>query len=420
MNIKQALDKLFALHQFGIKLGLEQIKNLLEHIGNPQDGLKTIHVAGSNGKGSTSSFIASILQEAGYKVGLYTSPHFVRFNERVRINGIEIPDEYIVNFMNNNEHYIDKNEPTFFELTTAIAFKYFYESQVDYAIIETGLGGRLDATNTITPLASVITTIGLEHTNILGSTIEQIAYEKACIIKKNRPVFVGYVDKSAEEVIKSKADEYESKIFMLKNFGIMFDNEIRIQFENFNYSIYSTPLKGNYQIINAALAVSVVSKLFTIDKKVFQKGIRHVLKNSGIQGRYEIYNESPRIIFDGAHNLDGLKVFLTEFNKESLDYKKRIALFGCMRDKNKSKMLAELSKHFDEVYVTTLEYERAAKIDELIEDASNIGIKVMPVENPVEFIQKFVRDEKCSCLVVLGSIYLVGNIKEKMTAAKRS
>ena len=177
MDVAASLKKLFSLHTFGIKLGLENTIKFLEHIGNPQNFLKTIHVAGSNGKGSTSSFIASILQESGFKTGLYTSPHFVKFNERIVINGKQIDDEYIADFVDKYENYIDEHQLTFFEVTTVMAFKYFLEMKTDYCIIETGLGGRLDATNVLNPIAVVITTISLEHTNVLGNTITQIASE---------------------------------------------------------------------------------------------------------------------------------------------------------------------------------------------------------------------------------------------------
>ena len=218
MNIQLALDKLFSLHQFGIKLGLDKIIHLLNYLGNPQDKIQTLHLAGSNGKGSTASFIASIMMEAGYTTGLYTSPHFVRFNERVRIDGIEIPDDYIASFMSELDSYIDEHQPTFFELTTALAFKYFYENKVDYAVIETGLGGRLDATNIIKPMASIITNISLEHTNILGDKIEQIAFEKACIIKDDVPVFTGLLLETAENVISEKAENHNCPLKLFSRY----------------------------------------------------------------------------------------------------------------------------------------------------------------------------------------------------------
>ncbi|OGU61017.1 MAG: hypothetical protein A2V66_09760, partial [Ignavibacteria bacterium RBG_13_36_8] len=400
---------------FNIKLGLDKTIHLLNHIGNPHKKLKTIHIAGSNGKGSTSSFISSILQEAGFKTGLYTSPHFVRFNERVRINGVEIPDEYIAEFITELDKYVDKYEPTFFELTTALAFKYFYEMKVDYAVIETGLGGRLDATNVLQPFASVITHIGLEHTNILGDTLEKVAYEKACIIKEKTPVFVGIMPLSAEDVIVNKAKENGSNIFILRKCVSDYQDCVVLDLDKYDYNIYQTPLKGKYQIVNAALAVLAVRKIFDFDNmKVVGNGIRNVIKNTRIQGRYEIFNEKPKVIFDSAHNLEGVEAFLSEFEKEMKNYPKRIALFGCMRDKNVPGMLRKLHTHFDTINVTAVKYERAAATEELIAIAQGLEIKVEPVEDAAGFIKNFIRTQNDTCLVVLGSIYLLGAVKEKL------
>jgi len=218
MDLETSLKKLFSLHTFGIKLGLENIVGFLNHLGNPQKELKTIHIAGSNGKGSTASFISSILQEYGYKVGLYTSPHFVKFNERVVINGKQINDDYIANFISHNENYIDEHQLTFFEVTTAMAFQYFMDKKSDYCVIETGLGGRLDATNVLNPLSVVITSISLEHTNVLGDTIEEITNEKAAIIKSGSKVFTGLLIKEASDIIVSKCKETNCELFQLKNF----------------------------------------------------------------------------------------------------------------------------------------------------------------------------------------------------------
>jgi dihydrofolate synthase/folylpolyglutamate synthase len=219
MDVDSSLKKLFSLHNFGIKLGLENTVNFLNHLGNPQKGLKAIHVAGSNGKGSTASFISSILQEFGFRTGLYTSPHFIRFNERVQINGKQISDDYIASFVTEHENYIDNNELTFFEVTTALAFKYFLENRTDYCVIETGLGGRLDSTNVLNPLAVVITTISLEHTNVLGNNLGQIALEKAAIIKPNTNVFVGILKPEVEKVITDKCEKTNSQLYRLKFYG---------------------------------------------------------------------------------------------------------------------------------------------------------------------------------------------------------
>ena len=415
MNYEESLAKLFSLHQFGIKLGLDNIKNLLHHIGNPELSLKTIHIAGSNGKGSTASFIASILMEAGYKVGLYTSPHFIKFNERIRINGIEIKDDVVVKFINENSKYIDENSPTFFELTTALAFKHFAESKVDFAIIETGLGGRLDATNVVQSLASVITSISFEHTNILGDSLESISNEKAGIIKQNQKVFIGDLPKVANKVIVSKAKEQNSEYFEFgKHISISnYKGIVKIQGEEI--AILNLSLLGEYQIKNASLAVLTIMNLFTkIKKEKFHDGLNNVIANSGIQGRYEIYNTEPKIIFDSAHNAEGIELFLGQFQKEEKQYLKRSSIYGAMKDKNVEDILKNLSKHFDNIYGTEIEYERSLKISELVEIGNSCGVKVISLESPVEFITDFLKTHKQEALVVLGSMYILGEIKTNL------
>ena len=318
MDLETSLKKLFSLHTFGIKLGLDNTIGFLNHLGNPQQALKTIHIAGSNGKGSTSSFIASILQEFGFKIGLYTSPHFVKFNERVVINGKQIEDEFVASFVSDNEKYIDEHELTFFEVTTAMAFQYFKDMNTDYCVIETGLGGRLDSTNVLNPLAIVITSISLEHTNVLGDTIEQIAAEKAAIIKNNTNVFLGMLNKEAAEVIEQKCGEAKSKIFSLKDF-IMTDGERIILLPGSDKKLeMNPPLKGKYQKYNAALAALTVSKTFSFNNnKKYLNGIENVSKNTGLQGRYEYIHKNPTIIFDSAHNPEGIENFLNRVRQRS-------------------------------------------------------------------------------------------------------
>ena len=415
MNLEQALEKLYSLHQFGVKLGLEKPKELFAHIGNPQNDLKCIHIAGSNAKGSVASFITSILIEDGFKVGLYTSPHFIKFNERIRVNGKMIEDEYVTKFINELDDYIDENEPTFFELTTAMAFKYFVESGVDYAIIETGLGGRLDATNVIDPISSVITTISLEHTNILGDTIEQIAYEKGEIIKEGRKTIIGLLPLEAENVIEKKTVMVHSELFRLKDVLNIYKNSVSLNLSNRCITIYNTPLYGEYQLRNAALAILVVNKSIPLrDKDSVYKGINAVVKNSGIQGRYETYNESPKVIFDSSHNEEGIENFINEFQSEYDSYNKREVIFGVMKDKNISKMLKQFDKYFNNIYATTFQYDRAATIEQIVEIGKEIGIEVRPIREVNLYIQEFVEEKRNNCLVVIGSIYLLGNIKSKL------
>ena len=419
MNLEQALEKLYSLHQFGVKLGLEKPKKLFEFIGNPQNDLKCVHIAGSNAKGSVASFISSILIEDGFKVGLYTSPHFVKFNERIRINGVMIEDEYIAKFINEMNDYIDENEPTFFELTTAMAFKYFKEKEVDFAVIETGLGGRLDATNVIDPIVSVITTISLEHTNILGNKLEQIAYEKGEIIKKKRKAIVGLLPPEAEKVIVKKASSVQAELFKLKDFVSIKNDHIRLALSSGQINIYKTPLVGFYQLKNAALAVLTVDQSIKLsDTNSIFRGIDRVLQNSGLQGRYEIYHESPRVIFDSSHNEEGITNFISEFKNELHNYEKKEIIFGVMKDKDIRKMLVQFDKHFDKIYVTTFDYERAATIEQITKIAGEIGIKTEPILEPHLYIRNFIKESQNKCLIILGSIYLLGDIKTKLLNEK--
>lgn len=415
MTIEQALTKLFALHTFGIKLGLENIKKLLDHIGNPQNDIRTIHVAGSNGKGSTAAFLASILQELGNKVGLYTSPHFVRYNERIKINSLEIPDDYVADFIARHFEYIEENKLTFFEVTTAIAFLYFMENKVDLAVIETGLGGRLDATNVLTPMASVITSISLEHTQILGDTIDKITNEKAGIIKPGIPVFTGQLPQEALNIIESKCQKENCKFYKLSDYIIKRKDSIELYTEEIELDDFTMPMRGGYQKYNAALAGLVTAKIFNTDDFAhIERGIKNVIKNTGLQGRYEFYNMDPDIIFDSAHNPDGVKNFLSEFQKDLKTYKKKVLLFGVMKDKSIKEMLTELNKFFDEIRISDITYERAAKTEDLIKLAKEMDIKVVTESNPVEFIESFKKNDGDDCLVVLGSMYLLGEIKSKI------
>ncbi|MCZ7604266.1 MAG: folylpolyglutamate synthase/dihydrofolate synthase family protein [Melioribacteraceae bacterium] len=415
MNLEESLQKLFSLHQFGIKLGLEKPKQLFNHLSNPQNNLKCFHIAGSNAKGSVSSFITSILMEEGYKVGLYTSPHYVKFNERIRVNGQMIADEYIMSFMNELNEYININEPTFFELTTAMAFKYFAEQKVDFAVIETGLGGRLDATNVIDPIASVITTISLEHTNILGDTLKQIAYEKGEIIKRGRKSFIGLLTAEAQNVLINKANSVNSELYNLREVLQINKDSVTLIEGSKKINLYSTPLIGNYQLKNAALAIhTVINSISFKSYRSIYSGILNVIKNTGIQGRYEIFNENPKIILDSSHNEEGINNFISEFKNEKDNYNNREVIFGVMKDKDIKKMLLQFDNIFDKINITTFEYERAATIEQIKDIADSIGVKVNLIPDPVEYILRFKTETGKKCLVVLGSIYLLGQIKSKL------
>lgn len=412
MNIQESLNKLFALHTFGVKLGLENVKNFLNHISNPESKLKTIHIAGSNGKGSTSSFIASILMEKGYLVGLYTSPHFVKFNERISINGKMIPDDYVANFYEIHEDYINKYQLTFFEVTTAMAFNYFYDSEVDYAVIETGLGGRLDATNVLNPVACVITSISLEHTSILGDKIESIAYEKSEIIKPGTKTFIGLLDEKSDLIVEKKCKDVKSQLFRLEEYISEKDDNIQLYTEEIEFDDWQVPLKGKFQKYNAALAALTVAKTFNIDDpSIITNGISNVIKNTRLQGRYEVANVNPDLILDSAHNPAGIKCFMDEFKVDRKKYQHATLLFGAMRDKNINDMLIQLKDYFDEIIFTDINYERAATIEQLKEFGDKIGLSYKVITNKNEIIKNHLDGDKNNCMVVAGSMYLLGEIK---------
>ncbi|KUO62463.1 hypothetical protein APF79_08150 [bacterium BRH_c32] len=413
MNYKSALEKLFSLHQFGIKLGLENTVKLLKYIGDPHKHLKYFHIAGSNGKGSTSSFIASILMELGFRTGLYTSPHLVKFNERIRINGIMIDDDYVVNFMNSVEDYIGENEVTFFELTTAMAFKYFYDMKVEYCVIETGLGGRLDSTNVINPFISIITTISLEHTNILGNSIEEIAAEKGGIIKKNIPVITGLLPNEAIDVLITKAKNLSAPVYQLKNYLVQRDNSVSLNIDDV-INLYSLPLKGYHQFINATLAISAIKIVFKnfSNEKIF-KGLKNVINNSGIQGRYELFSKSPLIIFDSAHNIEGVQSFINEYKKLNIPKVDSKIIFAVMKDKEYNAMLKMLKDYFNYFYFSTVDYERAEDPAKLKQIADSLSIDSEITLTP-EIIINNHRIKGGNSLIVLGSIYFLGEIKNKL------
>ena len=282
---------------------------LANHLDNPQKNLKCIHVAGTNGKGSTSHMLASIFQEAGYKVGLYTSPHLKDYRERIKINGIKISEDFVCDFINKNRVFFEANDMSFFEMTVGLAFDYLSKEKVDIAIIEVGMGGRLDATNIITPLASVITNISLDHTQFLGNTTEEIAYEKAGIIKPGIPVVIGEYSNETRPIFVAKAAANNSEIY--------FASDLISQ-------IYPSDLIGDYQVHNKKTVLQTIAvfnsqKEFKISESAIKSGLLNVVKNTGLEGRWQQLGESPKIICDTAHNKNGLEIVLKQVQKEKFD-----------------------------------------------------------------------------------------------------
>lgn len=302
------------------------------HLNHPERNFKTVHVGGTNGKGSTSSLIASVLQEAGFKVGLYTSPHLVDFRERIRINGEEISKEFVVDFIEQNKNFLEQNKLSFFEMTVGMAFQYFSDQKVDVAIIEVGLGGRLDSTNIITPLLSVITNIGWDHMNLLGNTIEEIAFEKAGIIKENIPVVIGEFTSETKKVFEKEAE--------LKKVPIYFASEID------DIPELDSDLKGNYQVHNKKTAYQSIQLLknhFDISNDDMIKGFLNVGKNTGLKGRWTVLSEKPLIVADTAHNKNGLKIVMQQVHQQKFD--KLFIVFGVVNDKDIDSILPYLPKN---------------------------------------------------------------------------
>jgi len=294
---------------------------LAKHLNNPETKFKSIHVAGTNGKGSTSHMLASILQEAGYKVGLYTSPHLKDYRERIKINGKKIGKQHVIQFIKRNKLFFEKNSLSFFEMTVGLAFEHFAKQKVDIAIIEVGLGGRLDSTNIITPEVSVITNIGLDHTQFLGNTLEAIAKEKGGIIKPNIPVVIGDTQKETESIFRKIAKEKNTKITFA-------DKAIKTK--------YKSDLKGIYQVKNIKTTVNSIniiqSKGFNVTNRNIKTGLLDVVCNTGLLGRWQSLKQKPKVICDIAHNREGLKIVVTQLKSE--DYKNLHVVFGVVKDKN--------------------------------------------------------------------------------------
>ncbi len=300
---------------------------LAQHLNNPENYLKCIHVAGTNGKGSTSHLLASVLQEAGYKVGLYTSPHLKDFRERIKINGKEISEEFVCEFVEKNKSFFEANELSFFEMTVGLALDYFAKEKTDINIIEVGMGGRLDATNIIMPLVSVITNIGKDHTQFLGNTLQSIAKEKAGIIKKDVPVVVGEYVSETKEVFLAKAKETHSELFFASD----------IVKEN-----YPSVLLGDYQISNKKTALQTIRVLqiqgdFEITEENIQNGFLNVINTTGLQGRWQQLKSQPKVICDTAHNSHGLKIVLNQIKKEQ--FEELHFVLGVVNDKDLEEIL---------------------------------------------------------------------------------
>ncbi|PVX46448.1 dihydrofolate synthase/folylpolyglutamate synthase [Flavobacterium sp. 103] len=315
------------------KKDLTNVNLLADHLDNPHKKIKCIHVAGTNGKGSTSHMLASILQEAGYKVGLYTSPHLKDFRERIKINGAEISETFVCEFIEQHKAFFEENDMSFFEMSVGLAFDYFAKEKVDIAIIEVGLGGRLDATNIITPLISVITNIGIDHVQFLGNTLESIATEKAGIIKPNIPVVIGEYTPETQPVFLAKAKENKAEIY--------FASDLISE-------TYPSDLIGDYQEHNKKTVIQTFKILneqtdFKVSDENIKSGLLHVVKNTGLLGRWQQLDTNPKVICDTAHNKNGLEIVLKQIQKETFNHLHIV--LGVVNDKELDEVLPLFPKN---------------------------------------------------------------------------
>lgn len=385
-TIEYLYQQLPVFHRIGKKAFKADLNNTLDlcvHLDHPEHKFKTIHIAGTNGKGSSSHFLASILQSAGYKTGLYTSPHLKSFTERIRINGAPIPENKVISFVENNKDFLEKLKPSFFEMSVGMAFEYFAQEEVDIAVIEVGLGGRLDSTNIITPLLSLITNISLDHTDILGETLPEIAYEKAGIIKPTIPVIISekmvdsqpvFIDKAQQEKapLYFAEESYEVLNFEEKNFLLEIDILDLSNHRNFKIK---SQLVGQYQLKNILGVLKVVDILkvlgYKIEPNAISQGFKTVVSQTGLKGRWQTLSDKPRIICDTAHNIAGITQILNSLDK--IQYDKLWMILGFVSDKDISSILSILPKNASYIFCEA-NIPRALNSANLLEQAQKYGL----------------------------------------------
>mgnify|MGYP001230012577 CR=1 FL=1 len=406
MNYSNILADLFNLQRRGIKLGLEHTINLLDEINNPQNNFKCIHVAGTNGKGTTSALIQKILCLSGKKVGLYTSPHLIRFNERIRVNGKSISDYHVIKFFKNVHKKIQQIQSTFFEVCTAMAFDYFNKQNVDVAVIETGLGGRLDSTNVINPELSVITPISYDHQNILGEKLETIAYEKAGIIKNCIPVIIGRQEKVVEDVITKKAKDVNSKLYKV-NYKLLTKVKPNLRGTYFCYDgrKYFIPLIGRHQVENSMLAIEAV-KIFdnSIDIDHFMQGVKTVIWPGRMQ------RLKKNIYFDVSHNHKGIEVTISTLKKNFPD-KKVVALFCLKKDKNIKRIIDSKINYFNRIYVSSDNNNLLMSTNKLHNAFFEKGIECISTKSIKNGVKNLKKDVKNGYIgIIIGSHYIAKEV----------
>jgi dihydrofolate synthase/folylpolyglutamate synthase len=428
LNYQQTIEYLFHRLPMFSKLGTAAFKGdlsntlkLCEALGNPQNAFKSIHIAGTNGKGSTSHMLAAIMQTAGYKTALYTSPHLKDFRERIKVNGEMVDEKFVIEFTKKIKPVIEEIDPSFFEITVAMAFSWFAQQKVDIAVIEVGLGGRLDSTNVITPEISVITNIGYDHMNILGNTLEQIAWEKAGIIKEGIPVVVGETLFETKPVFVKKSKDLNAPLYFANEARWVTDwqpskqgLEVMVQIKQIDKRTrYKLELGGIYQIKNLLTVLEVVHVLTTmgweISEQQVQQALLNVRKLTGLHGRWEVVHHQPMTVLDVAHNEDGIKQLTGQL--EHCDFQKLHIVIGMVKDKEIEKVLSLLPKHAS-YYFTKAQIPRALPENELAQKAFQQGLHGNAFTTVNEAVQKAINEShENDMILVCGSVFVVGEVE---------
>jgi dihydrofolate synthase/folylpolyglutamate synthase len=402
MNYAQTIDWLFEklpMYQrqgaASYKPNLNRIHNLCEYLRQPHSKFPSIHVAGTNGKGSTCHMIASILQTAGYKVGLYTSPHLHDFRERIRLNGEKISKQNVIDFVAQHQHYFETHQMSFFEMTVGMAFDFFSKQSVDIAVVEVGLGGRLDATNVLSPEVCVITNIGLDHTQFLGSTLREIAREKAGIIKENIPVVIGEYQKETYPVFEEIANQKNAEIHLASE-------QIK--------QLYMSDLRGLYQAKNTKTAVQAVRliKQLSVSESQIKMGLKQVVSQTGLKGRWSVVSDYPKVIMDVAHNFEGLSLVMHQLGEES--FEKLHIVFGSVSDKSLERIFSILPKEA-QYYFCAPVISRAMSVSSLERTAQEYKLSNQAFDSVTEAYRSALKNASPSDLVFVGgSTFVVAEV----------
>lgn len=425
MNYKEAMEYIENTAKFGMNFGLERVLKILEYLDNPQDKIKCIHVGGTNGKGSTTAMVSSILREEGYKVGMYTSPYLEEFEERIQINGENIKKEELASIVTEVKDAISKVDvvkfgaPTQFEIITALMFYYFAIKKVDYAVVEVGLGGRLDATNVINPILVILTSISFDHMNILGDTLKEIAGEKAGIIKKGCTVVSYPQETEALNVIKSKCKELNSKLIVVKKEDIKqviidknnFKQELKINVLDKTYDI-KLSLIGEHQVLNCAVCLNAINALRESGIVIHDDSIKRGLFNVKWIGRMEVLKNKPLVVIDGAHNIDGIEKLKLSIDKY-FNYENIILIVGILGDKQVDKMINVITRNAKSVIVTEPHNYRAESSSVLYEKIKEKHIDCFDIESYEKAYEKALSLAKDNDLIlVCGSLYMIGDMRK--------